>query len=46
MNALAKTVTTAARSAPVSGQRRGIVSWMTNYPDKVRVERDGKRDQR
>jgi hypothetical protein len=25
------------------GQRRGIVNWMTNYPDKVR-ERGGTRE--
>ena len=39
MNALTKSAAVAARSArPVAqrGQKRNIVDWMTNYPDKVR----------
>merc|ERR1719223_903739 len=38
MNVITKTATVASRSArPVvqREQRRGIVNWMTNYPDKV-----------
>lgn len=38
MNAITKTATVAARSArPVAknGQQRGIVDYMTKYPDKV-----------
>ena len=41
VNTLARTVvSTASRRAAPKQQKRSIVSWMTNYPDKVRIVGD------
>lgn len=37
---IGSTLARAARPVAARQQRRGIVNWMTNYPDKVRGRRN------